>query len=280
MLFTTAHHPVTTSGHCSAVARAIPPNVPVFRVPHLRNSWGDLPNHTDNVESYVRRISELLAKAKRARTNRDWQQREALGLREQLQRYQLHDMAARVYRAVWLDTIDDVVSEMEGVTIADILPSRFAYPANEVEPAPGMRYREACAQRGLHFVAYDAKHGRHARNVTGVRVTSVKPLDLFCLFFTPFFLSDPRCLFPALPFFFLVRRNPRLQCVEFTALRESDIAQVEERHIVALAEASLIWPHSTLSVGYREPVREPRVTCLEVALKELPKRWFSDVIKE
>ncbi len=69
------------------MASAIPPNVPVFRVPHLRSSWGDLPNHNDNVESYVRRISELLGKAKRARVNRDWHQREALGLREQLQRY-------------------------------------------------------------------------------------------------------------------------------------------------------------------------------------------------
>ena len=87
VLFTTAHHSVTTSGHCSAVARAIPPNVPVFRVPHLRNSRGDLLNHTDNVESYVRRISELPGKAKRARVNRDWHQREALGLREQLGRY-------------------------------------------------------------------------------------------------------------------------------------------------------------------------------------------------
>jgi len=87
VLFTTAHHSVTTSGHCSAVASAIPADVPVFRVPHLRNSWGDLPNHADNVESYVRRISELLSKAKRARVHRDWYQREALGLREQLQRY-------------------------------------------------------------------------------------------------------------------------------------------------------------------------------------------------
>ena len=87
VLFTTAHHSVTTSGHCSAVARAIPSNVPVFRVPHIRNSWDDLPNHTDNVGSYVRRISELLGKANRARINRDWHQREALGLREQLRRY-------------------------------------------------------------------------------------------------------------------------------------------------------------------------------------------------
>lgn len=87
VLFTIAHHSVTTSGHCSAVARAIPPDVPAFRVPHLRSSWGDLPNHADNVESYVRRISELLGKAKRARVHRDWHQREALGLREQLRRY-------------------------------------------------------------------------------------------------------------------------------------------------------------------------------------------------
>jgi hypothetical protein len=69
------------------VARAIPPNLPTFHVPHLGNRRGDVPNHTDNVESYVRRISELLGKAKRARVNRDWQQREALGLREQLRRY-------------------------------------------------------------------------------------------------------------------------------------------------------------------------------------------------
>lgn len=87
VLFTTAHHSVTTAGHCSAVARAIPSDVTVFRVPHVRNSWGDLPNHADNVESYVRRISELLGKAKRARVHRDWYQREALGLRQQLQRY-------------------------------------------------------------------------------------------------------------------------------------------------------------------------------------------------
>lgn len=87
VLFTTAHHSVTTSGHCSAVARAIPPNVPIFRVPYLRNSWGDLPNHRDNVESQVCRIAELLGKAKRARLHSDWYQHEALGLREQLQRY-------------------------------------------------------------------------------------------------------------------------------------------------------------------------------------------------
>jgi hypothetical protein len=140
-------------------------------------------------------------------------------------------MAARVYRTVGLDTVDDVISEVDGVTIADILLPRFAYLANEGQPAPGMRYRESRTQRGLYFVAYDAEHGRYAWDVTGVWVTSVKPLDLFRLFSAPFFLSDSRCLFPALPFLFLVRRNPRLQRVEFVALRDTDIAQVEERRI-------------------------------------------------
>jgi hypothetical protein len=38
-----------------------------------------------------------------------------------------YDMATRVYRAVSLDTVDDVVSEMDGVTVADVLLARFAY---------------------------------------------------------------------------------------------------------------------------------------------------------
>ena len=87
VLFTTVNHSVTTSGHCSAVAHAIPPNVPVFHVPHLRSGWDELPVHADNVKSYVPRISELLGKAKRARVNRDWLEREALALREQLRTY-------------------------------------------------------------------------------------------------------------------------------------------------------------------------------------------------
>ena len=62
-------------------------------------------------------------------------------------------------------------------------------------------------------------------------VTSVESLDLFCLFSTPLVFSEPRCLFPASPFLFLVRCNPGLQRVEFAASRDSDIAQVEERHV-------------------------------------------------
>jgi hypothetical protein len=87
ILFTTAHYSVTTSAHWSAVARAIPSDVPVFHVAHVQNGWGDQPNHRDNVENQLRRISELLGKMKQARLRRDWYQREALALRAQLRRY-------------------------------------------------------------------------------------------------------------------------------------------------------------------------------------------------
>lgn len=87
VLFTIARYSVTTSAHCSAVASAIPANVPVFHVPHVRGTWSEAPSHSDNTESYLSRISELLAKASRARTHREWHEREALGLREELRRY-------------------------------------------------------------------------------------------------------------------------------------------------------------------------------------------------
>ena len=61
----------------------------------------------------------------------------------------------------------------------------------------------------------------------------LEPLDLIRLFSAPSFLSEPRRLLPALPFLFLVLRNPRLQRVEFVAFRDSDIAQVEERRIAS-----------------------------------------------
>ena len=115
VLFTIDHHSVTTSGHCSAVAGAIPPNVSVFRVPHLRNSWGDLPDHADNVESYLRRISELLGKAKRARVNRDWLEREALALREQLRGYLafFDVVAVALPQSDELDTLEAWIREHE-----------------------------------------------------------------------------------------------------------------------------------------------------------------------
>ena len=115
ILFTTAHYSVTTSGHCSAVARAIPSGCPVFHVPHVQDSWGGLPNHRDNVESLVQRISDLLAKAKRARVHRDWYQREALGWREQLRHYvaffDLPDVA--VPESAEMDALQSWIAEHE-----------------------------------------------------------------------------------------------------------------------------------------------------------------------
>jgi hypothetical protein len=87
ILFTIARYSVTTSGHCSAVARAIPSNVPIFHVAHVQNGSTDLPNHRDNVENYLHRLSELLNKARRARVYREHHEREALALREELRGY-------------------------------------------------------------------------------------------------------------------------------------------------------------------------------------------------
>jgi len=88
VLFTTAQYSVTTSAHCAAVARAVPPAVPIFRVPQFGNGVGGQGDHAENVASYVDRISDLLRKAKRARVNRDWLEREALMLRNELRRYE------------------------------------------------------------------------------------------------------------------------------------------------------------------------------------------------
>ena len=187
VLFTTAHHSVTTSGHCSAVASAIPPNVPVFHVPHLRSSWDELPDHADNVESYVRRISELLGKAKRARVNRDWHQREALALREQLRGYvAFFDLIAALPESNELDELEAWIREHEAeerqrreeaARIAERVRRRdqaeqiqrflagdpyASYVAgvspmlrvvgDEVETSLGARFPRAHAIRGLAFV--------------------------------------------------------------------------------------------------------------------------------
>lgn len=115
VLFTIARYSVTTSGHCSAVASAIPADVPVFHVPHVRGTWGEVPSHSDNAESYISRISELLAKTSRARSNRQWLEREALGLREELRRYVaffgLRDIA--VPSSVSLDVLQGWITEHE-----------------------------------------------------------------------------------------------------------------------------------------------------------------------
>ena len=70
VLFTTDRHSVTTSGHCSAVAMAIPDSVPVFHVPFVQ--FGDASAadaHRRNLESYVDRINRAVTASARARSS-------------------------------------------------------------------------------------------------------------------------------------------------------------------------------------------------------------------
>ncbi len=196
VLFTIVNHSVTTSGHCSAVAQAIPPNVPVFHVPHLRSGWDELPDHADNVESYVHRISELLGKAKRARVNRDWHQREALALREQLRGYvaffnliavappesdelnalevwireheaeerQRREEAARIAEQVRRrDQAEQIQRFLAGDPYASYIagiPPMLRVVGDEVETSLGARFPRAHAIRGLAFVRGVRESGR------------------------------------------------------------------------------------------------------------------------
>ena len=159
----------------------------MFHVPHLRSSWDELPDHADNVESYVRRISELLGKAERARVNRDWHQREALALREQLRGYvAFFDLIAALPESNELDELEAWIREHEAeerqrreeaARIAERVRRRdqaeqiqrflagdpyASYVAgvspmlrvvgDEVETSLGARFPRAHAIRGLAFV--------------------------------------------------------------------------------------------------------------------------------
>jgi hypothetical protein len=196
VLFTTAHHSVTTSGHCSTVARAIPPNVPVFHVPYLGSDRNELPDHVQNRESYVRRISALLGKAKRARTHRDWLEREALALREELRGYlsyfdliavalpesneldaleswirdheaeerQRREEAARIAeQARCRDQAEQIQRFLAGdpaVTYISGVSPMLRVIGDEVETSLGARFPRAHAIRGLAFVHAVRASGR------------------------------------------------------------------------------------------------------------------------
>jgi hypothetical protein len=160
----------------------------VFHVPYLRSGWDALPDHTDNVENYVKRISELLGKAKRARVNRDWLEREALELREQLRSYlAFFDLiAAALPESDELDALEAWIREHEeeerqrreeAVRIAEQVRRReqaeqiqrflagdpyvgyisgvspmLRVVGEEVETSLGARFPRAHAIRGLAFV--------------------------------------------------------------------------------------------------------------------------------
>jgi hypothetical protein len=168
----------------------------VFHVPHLRSSCGELPDHVHNVESFVRRVAELLAKAKRARTNRDWLEREALTLREQLRGYlAFFDLCAvALPESNQLDALESWISEHEAEErqrreeaariaeqtrrreqteqiqrflagdpyasyIAGVSPM-LRVVGDEVETSLGARFPRAHAIRGLAFIRAVRASGR------------------------------------------------------------------------------------------------------------------------
>jgi hypothetical protein len=165
-------------------------------VPYLRSGWDELPDHVQNVESYVRRISELLGKAKRARVNRDWLEREALALREQLRGYlaffdlsafalpesneldalaswisdheaeerQRREEAARIAeQARRRDQADQIQRFLAGDPYASYIAGvspMLRVIGDEVETSLGARFPRAHAIRGLAFVRAVRASGR------------------------------------------------------------------------------------------------------------------------
>ena len=140
-------------------------------------------------------------------------------------------MTAGVDGAVGLDAVNGVMSKVDAVTVAHILPAGCTHLADESQCEQGMRDRKACAQRSLDFAFDDAQYGRDAGNVTGVDITRAEALDSLSLLYAPLFLRQPSGLFPALPLFFLVRRNPGLERVQLLAFGDGDVDDVEEGDI-------------------------------------------------
>jgi len=64
ILFTSRKNSVTTSQHMSAVSRSIPPDVPVFTVPHLMLGFSDREStyqHETNIKHYTVEVEENLS---------------------------------------------------------------------------------------------------------------------------------------------------------------------------------------------------------------------------
>src|ERR1700732_1780173 len=84
VLFTTAHHSVTTTGHCSMVRSAVS-HLDVFEV---SNVFAKIKaEHEGNLADYAKRISAGLLKAARAKTSKEWHHADALKLRTQAVKY-------------------------------------------------------------------------------------------------------------------------------------------------------------------------------------------------
>ncbi|UIY29201.1 hypothetical protein LZK73_21955 [Neorhizobium galegae] len=82
VLFTTRTYSVSTSKHKTYTARAVA-HLKTFRVEGVTENWWGI----HNVQDYLRRIQDILQKAKRARVYGDWHMREAMSLIQEAQDY-------------------------------------------------------------------------------------------------------------------------------------------------------------------------------------------------
>jgi hypothetical protein len=85
VLFTSKDYSVTTSGHKSAVRRAIPDHTTVFSVPRVGGLLVE--DHAENLAHFVTVSQDRLAKAGRARANGKWDLDAAFALRETAKSY-------------------------------------------------------------------------------------------------------------------------------------------------------------------------------------------------
>jgi hypothetical protein len=88
VLFTTEKNSVTTSQHINMVSRAIPPDVPVFKVPCMHFGFSnpeDEYQHNKNLKHYADEVVELVSSCARARASyiKEWKHGSAVELRSE-----------------------------------------------------------------------------------------------------------------------------------------------------------------------------------------------------
>jgi hypothetical protein len=127
VLFTTASYSITTSSHCSAVRSAIPQGTLVFDVPEVFQDERYASNsHTTNLNSYIERVANHLAKSARARQSysKEWEHGQAIALRVEAREY------AKFFR-LKLPAIPKIPA-LDSAAMADIKAREAAKSAEKV----------------------------------------------------------------------------------------------------------------------------------------------------
>jgi hypothetical protein len=135
VLFTTCTRSVTTTSHCSAVRSAIPQGTLVFDVPEVfRDERYASNSHATNLQSYIERVANHLAKSARARQSysKEWEHGQAVTLRAEAREY------AKFFR-LKLPAIPTIPA-LDSAAMADI---RAREASKSAEKAAAERIRKA-----------------------------------------------------------------------------------------------------------------------------------------